>query len=135
MGGVPNNKFNHDNSFLFYITKGAWKNYIVRDLFLLWQKQFSFEMATFQIQLSQKNIRIHKSDNLQYDTLGCWVHGTNDSSTKCLMFQALLYWRLSDFKSREKGSSQTAKLLVLKQVSLRKNCDFCILNGKVHHYH
>ena len=30
-----------------------------------------------------------KSDNLQYDTLGRWVTGTNDSLTKCLMFQVL----------------------------------------------
>ena len=30
-----------------------------------------------------------KSDNLQCNTLGCWVDGRNDSSTKCLMFQAL----------------------------------------------
>ena len=31
--------------------------------------------------------QIYKSDNLQYNTLGCWVTGTNDSSTKGLMFQ------------------------------------------------
>ena len=32
---------------------------------------------------------VHKSDNLQYNTLCHWVAGTNDSSTKCLMFQVL----------------------------------------------
>ena len=32
-----------------------------------------------------------KSNNLQYNTLGCWVNGTNDSSTKCLMFQAFYF--------------------------------------------
>ena len=35
-------------------------------------------------------IRGHvKSDNLQYNMLVCWFTGTNDSSTKCLMFQVL----------------------------------------------
>ena len=33
-----------------------------------------------------------KSDNLQYNTLGRWVDGTNDSSTKRLMFQALFFF-------------------------------------------
>ena len=28
-----------------------------------------------------------KSDNLHFNTLGRWFIGTNDSSTKCLMFQ------------------------------------------------
>ena len=32
---------------------------------------------------------MYKSDNLQYNTLGRWVDGTNDSSIKCLMFQVL----------------------------------------------
>ena len=32
-----------------------------------------------------------KSVNLQYNTLDRWVDGTNDSSTKCLMFQASLF--------------------------------------------
>ena len=29
----------------------------------------------------------YKSVNLQYNTLICWADGTNDSLTKCLMFQ------------------------------------------------
>ena len=33
-----------------------------------------------------------KSDNLQYNTLARWVNGTNDSSTKRLMFQALFFF-------------------------------------------
>jgi hypothetical protein len=32
-----------------------------------------------------------KSNNLHYNTLGRWVNGINDSSTKCLMFQALFF--------------------------------------------
>ena len=32
-----------------------------------------------------------KSDNLQYDTHGCWFVGTNDSSTNCLMFHVLFF--------------------------------------------
>ena len=34
-----------------------------------------------------------KSDNLQYNMLGRWVDGTNNSSTKRLMFQALFFFR------------------------------------------
>ena len=36
----------------------------------------------------------HKSDNLQYNMLGRWVDGTNDSLTKCLMFQALFFFHI-----------------------------------------
>ena len=36
-------------------------------------------------------VRVQKSDNLQYNTLVCWADGTNDSSTKCLMFQAFFF--------------------------------------------
>ena len=36
-----------------------------------------------------------KSDNLQYNTLGCWVAGTNDSSTKRLIFQVLFFFIIS----------------------------------------
>ena len=33
-----------------------------------------------------------KSNNLQYDTLVCWADGTNDSSTKHLTFQVLIFF-------------------------------------------
>ena len=39
--------------------------------------------------------RGQKSDNLQYNTLGRWVAGTNDSSTKRLMFQVLFFFIIS----------------------------------------
>ena len=32
-----------------------------------------------------------KTDNLQYNTLGYWVDGMNDSSNKHLLFQALFF--------------------------------------------
>ena len=35
---------------------------------------------------------IQKSDNLQYNTLVRWFAGTNDSSTKCLMFHVLSFF-------------------------------------------
>ena len=38
---------------------------------------------------------IIKSNNLQYNMLGHWVDGTNDSSTKRLMFQALFFLIIS----------------------------------------
>ena len=39
-----------------------------------------------------KNLYKVKSVNIQYNTLGCRVDGTNDSSTKCLMFHALFFF-------------------------------------------
>jgi hypothetical protein len=33
-----------------------------------------------------------KSVNLQYNTLGSWVNGPNDSATKRLVFQVLLFF-------------------------------------------
>ena len=36
------------------------------------------------VQLNTAPLLLHKSDNLQYNTLGCWVDGTNDWSTKRL---------------------------------------------------
>ena len=36
-----------------------------------------------------------KSDNLQYNTLVRWFSGTNDSSIKHLMFQALYFFMIS----------------------------------------
>jgi hypothetical protein len=35
---------------------------------------------------------LHKSVNLQYNTLGCWVDGPNDLVTKRLMFQVLFFF-------------------------------------------
>ena len=36
-----------------------------------------------------------KSENLEYNMLGRWVHGTKYSSTKHLMFQALFFFTIS----------------------------------------
>ena len=36
-----------------------------------------------------------KTDNLQYNTLGYWVDGMNDSSNKHLLFQALFFFTVS----------------------------------------
>ena len=38
---------------------------------------------------------VQKSDNLQYNTLVCWADGTNDSSTKRLMFQVFFFFIIS----------------------------------------
>ena len=37
-------------------------------------------------------LNLYKSDNLQYNTLVCWVTGMNDSSSKRLMFQVLFFF-------------------------------------------
>ena len=42
-----------------------------------------------------------KSDNLQYNKLVRWFAGTNDSLTKCLMFQALFFIIIS-YRLRDK---------------------------------
>ena len=45
---------------------------------------------------SRKFLLTHlKSNNLQYNTLGPWVDGPNDSSTKRLMFQVLVFFIIS----------------------------------------
>ena len=36
-------------------------------------------------------INVKKSDNLQYNTLVCWIDGTNDLSTKHLAFQVFIF--------------------------------------------
>ena len=36
-------------------------------------------------------IKVQKSDNLQYNKLACWLAGTNDTSTKRLIFQAFFF--------------------------------------------
>ena len=41
---------------------------------------------------SQIQKQAEKSDNLQYNMLGCWVAGRND---KCLMFQVLFFFIIS----------------------------------------
>ena len=48
-----------------------------------------------QLTSSSTAMQYVKSDNLQYNTLGHWVAGTNDSSTKRLMFQALFFFIIS----------------------------------------
>ena len=45
---------------------------------------------------------IQKSVNLQYNKLVCWADGTNNSSTKCLMFQVFfftIFYRLRALKT------------------------------------
>ena len=44
-----------------------------------------------------------KSDNLQYNKLGHWVAGMNDSSTKCLMFKVLFSFFIK-FEYSEKAT-------------------------------
>ena len=45
---------------------------------------------------------LFKPENLQYSMLVCWFAGTNDSSTKCLMFQvfsSIISYRLRALKT------------------------------------
>ena len=54
----------------------------------------SVKKACYSLQILWIQIQVYndqKSVNLQYNTLGRWVDWTNDSSTKCLMFQALFF--------------------------------------------
>ena len=41
-----------------------------------------------------------KSDNLQYNWLVPWFPGTNNLSTKCLMFQALFFFTFTKVKTK-----------------------------------
>ena len=45
--------------------------------------------------LINADMHIIKSNNLQYNRLGRWVAGTNNSSTKRLMFQVLFFFIIS----------------------------------------
>mgnify|MGYP001436520114 CR=1 FL=1 len=63
------------------------------DLFPLLLTEFRFFTFNFPFDLEGfLNLKLFlRSDNLQYDMLICWFSGTNDSSTKRLMFQALFF--------------------------------------------
>ena len=63
--------------------------------------------------------RFHlKSINLQYITLGCLADGTNDSSTKSLMFQVIFFYTMLFI------DLEHSKLFIFIFVKLWKN-DFC----------
>ena len=67
----------------------------VQSLYVIPQRKSFFKSFPFSREDNQRKalhciaaVEKHnlKSDNLQYNTLVCWVVGTNDSSTKRLMF-------------------------------------------------
>ena len=61
-----------------------------------------------QTQLKSFNHLLQKSDNLQYNTLVRWFAGTNESSTKRLMFQVLsLQQILQDIMKKKYLEHQT----------------------------
>ena len=53
---------------------------------ILFYFKMEFEKSSAEMNCDQK------SDNLHYDMLVCWFAGTNDSSTKLLMFQVLFFF-------------------------------------------
>ena len=66
--------------------------------------------------LERATCTVHlKSDNLQYNTLGCWVNGTNDSSTKRLMFQALFLFIIS-YRLRAKNFTRNFENKIIPYV-------------------
>ena len=60
-------------------------------------KVASLLKTLFRLESYTAEIAYHmmKSVNLQYNTLGRWVDGPNDSSTKRLMFQVLFFFIIS----------------------------------------
>ena len=52
-------------------------------------RSLSFMANKLRLILKPELLGVLKSVNLQYNTLVCWADGTNDSSTKRLMFQVL----------------------------------------------
>ena len=67
----------------------AENQYLTRD-----ELSLSLQLVPLSLQSESVNF-VQKSDNLQYieyNTLGRWVAGMNDSLTKCLMFQALFFF-------------------------------------------
>ena len=55
----------------------------------------SFFVFAKRVTIIVSSLVFLKSENLQYNTLGRWVDGPNDSSTKRLMFQALFFFIIS----------------------------------------
>ena len=61
-----------------------------------WQNEFASLLVMLRdCSRNYSHRSILKSDNLQYNTLVRWFAGTNDSSTKCLMFQVLFFFTIS----------------------------------------
>ena len=56
------------------------------------KKTQSYSSAGFTMGTEYKSVHLQKSVNLQYNTLGCLDDGTNQSSTKSLMFQVLFFF-------------------------------------------
>ena len=56
------------------------------------KKTFIWEWYLFSDQVEKVRYSLLKSNNIRYNTLGCWVFATEDSSTKCLMFQVSFFF-------------------------------------------
>ena len=56
------------------------------------KKTFIWEWYLFSDQVEKVRYRLLKSNNIRCNTLGCWVFATEDSSTKCLMFQVSFFF-------------------------------------------
>ena len=82
-----------EQGFLLWIQWLKFKVGLSNSLFYFGSDHGWRKTVTLSSRLSWKAILtcfFFKSVNLQYDTLVCWDAGTKDSSTKRLMFQALL---------------------------------------------
>ena len=87
----------------FYYTYGMKKSCCDIQFLFNWKDspQFSgtylelFDWSTWLSCLRSKQRVEYKSDNIQYNTLSCWVAGTNDSWTKYLMFKVLYFFIIS----------------------------------------
>ena len=62
-------------------------------LILRWEKNISHEVWLVGVSMILSTVL--KSVNLQYNTLGCLDDGTNEPSTKRLMFQVLFFYTLA----------------------------------------
>ena len=58
-------------------------------------KQMPIIEAEFEATSPAGEFYVLKSNNLQYNTLGHWIDGTNNSSTNRLMFQVLFSFIIS----------------------------------------
>ena len=82
----------------------------------------SFKLNTYMIDYTyrcQLDCEDYKSDNLQYNTLVRWIAGTNDSSTKCLMFQALFFLDFLQTQSRVSTIWEILEILKRESISLK----------------
>ena len=100
-------------------THNGFKIFLNGPIFEIFMKRRGFDTST----VAASTQWYLKSNSLQYNALACWVDGTNDSSTKCLMFQALFFFIIS-YRLRALKTLYFKFYIIIKNKKINWN-DFC----------